>query len=192
MSSLEGIIQEALKDILQQNLETAKLACQQRAKFEGWLKFELANALFRKHPVFDNVILEDSYVSNGKDSSRRRSDISFLFNGNKWYVEMKTANANWRDRDLENLVRPITINMKNIAEDIHVLKRKSMPSHGMSVFCIFPVPDRLWKSTREKLNYHLRKIEATCDLAEGTIIRNANYVQIAPTFGICTFAVAVS
>lgn len=184
MTSLSSEIQDVLNAILLSRKDVALLACQQRAKFEGWLKFELASAL-RGKVGFDRIILEDSYATNG------RSDISFDYAGNKWFVEMKTANTNWRADNLENLIRPVTRNMDGIAEDIIVLREKSAPAHGLAVFCIFPIPNRLWKTTREQLNYHLRRIEETGNLIENTLIDNAQYLDVTPDFGICTFAVEV-
>jgi hypothetical protein len=70
MSAPEQTIQLLLRDILRQRKDVALLACQQRAKFEGWLKFELASALNRA-AGFENVILEDGYLNGG------RSDLSF-------------------------------------------------------------------------------------------------------------------
>ena len=184
MVELEGIILRALENIFNQNPEIARLACQQRSKFEGWLKFELAGALINQSG-FARICLEDNYDSNG------RSDISLEFHGQKWHIEMKTANANWRIEGVESKTRPITRNMQSIVEDIDVLKQKSKPFRGMAVFCIFPVPERIWKS-RIELNNHLQKIEKACDFAEETLIRSANYIQVTSTFGICAFSVAVS
>jgi hypothetical protein len=185
MSSLSSEVQGILRILLLSRKDVALLACQQRAKFEGWLKFELASALKGK-AGFDRIILEDSYATNG------RSDISFEYAGNKWFVEMKTANTNWRAENLENLSRPVTRNMDGITEDIIVLREKSTPAHGLAVFCIFPIPDRLWKNTREQLNYHLRRIEEAGKLPQNTLVENAEFVETTADFGICTFAVEVS
>jgi len=185
MDSLSSEIQSILKTILLSRKDVALLACQQRAKFEGWLKFELASALKGKVD-FDKIILEDSYATNG------RSDISFEYAGSKWFVEMKTANTNWRAENLENLSRPVTRNMDGIAEDIIVLREKSAPARGLAVFCIFPIPDRLWKNTREQLNYHLRRIEEAGKLTQNSLVDNAEFVETTADFGICAFAVEIS
>jgi hypothetical protein len=185
MASLSSEIQGLLKNILQSRKDIAYLVCQQRVKFEGWLKIELASAL--KHKAgFEKITLEDSYATNG------RSDISFESGGDKWYIEMKTANTNWRAENLENLTRPITRNIDGIVEDITVLREKSTPAHGVAVFCIFPVPVRLWKNTREQLNYHLRRIEEAGKLPRNTLLDNVEFVETTTDFGICTFAVEIS
>jgi len=185
MFSLPSEVQSLLNTILLNRKDVTLLACQQRAKFEGWLKFELASAL-RVKAGFDNIILEDGYATNG------RSDISFEHTGDKWFIEMKTANTSWRVNNIENLSRPLTKNVNGIAEDVIVLRSKSAPASGLAVFCIFPIPNLLWKSSREQLNYHLRRIEEIGKLVENTLVDNAQYVKVAPDFGICTFVVEVT
>jgi hypothetical protein len=148
------------------------------------LKFELAAAL-RSKSGFRNITLEDGYLTTG------RSDISFEYNDSKWFVEMKTANTNWRAEDLEKLTRPITRNIHGIIEDIMVLREKCAPSHGLAVFCIFPVPDFLWRNTRHKLNNHLSRIEKDGGLPENTVIDSAEFIEITSNFGICTFALEI-
>ena len=178
-------IRQALNNILANRKDVVKLASQQRAKFEGWLKLELAAALCSK-VGFEKIILEDGYSTNG------RSDISFEYEGAKCYIEMKTANTSWRAEDLEKLTRPITRNIDGIIEDIIVLREKCAPAHGIVVFCVFPVPNRLWKNTREQLNYHLRRIEEEGELPQDTIIDNAVYVETTRDFGVCTFVLEIT
>jgi len=185
MTRSSEVIQSSLSEILSTRKDVTLMACQQRAKFEGWLKFELASALARQQG-FRQVILEDGYADGG------RSDISYCFEGVKWQVEMKTANTNWREEGLEALTRPVTRNMDGIIEDVLVLRRKSAPARGIAVFCIFPVPERLWKNTREQLNFHLRRIEQACQLPVGALTDNATYIETTSAFGICTFIIEVS
>ena len=177
-------IRQVLNKILISRKDVVQLASQQRAKFEGWLKFELAVAL-RSKAGFNNVTLEERYLTTG------RSDISFEYNGAKWFVEMKTANTNWRAEDLEKLTRPITRNIDGIVEDIMVLREKCAPSHGLVVFCVFPVPDFLWRNARHKRNDHLSRIEKGGGLPENTVIENAEFIEITSSFGICTFALEI-
>lgn len=42
------ILSSACAEILKNRKDVLTMACQQRAKFEGWLKFELAEAISRK------------------------------------------------------------------------------------------------------------------------------------------------
>jgi hypothetical protein len=180
--SPESEIQGLLRNILVSREDLTYLACQQRAKFEGWLKFELTSALHRS-PSFENMILEDCCSTNG------RSDISFEYGGIKWFIEIKTANTNWRAEKLENSGQPITRNMDGIVEGIIVLRKKCIPARGVTVFCMFPVPCYLWKNTPEKLSYHLRRVEEAGKLTQNTLIDGAQFVKITDSFGICTFVV---
>jgi len=178
-------IRSVLRTLLAQRIDVTRMACQQRAKFEGWIKFELASALSHD-PRFDQIILEDGYSISG------RADLSFVFQGVKWYVELKTANANWRADGLQNRTRPITKNINGIADDILILRQKSPPDHGLAIFCIFPVPLRLWEQTREQLAYHLDRIEEMGQISENTLLREVEYVSVAEGFGVCAFVVDVT
>jgi len=168
--------------ILKNRVEIVRMACQQRAKFEGWLKFELASVLVSTSG-FSNVILEDSYQSNG------RSDISVIYEREKWFIEMKTANTNWRADGLENLTRPITRNMDGIIEDIEILKLKSPPAHGLVVFTIFPIPERLVTQYPAQLNYHLERIEDDAILERGILRSVMQYLPVSIYFGIGVFVI---
>jgi hypothetical protein len=173
-----------LRNIISQSRDVTLQVCQQRAKFEGWLKFELG-AKMSTHTGFDQITYEDSYSTSG------RSDISFQYQGEKWFVEMKTANTNWREEGLPNITRPVTRNMDGIADDILVLRRKSGSANGLAVFCIFPVPLRLWENSREQLDYHLRRIETTAELPDKILSHVVEYIEVAGKFGICSFIVEV-
>jgi hypothetical protein len=183
LDSLEIIILGALEKIFNQNHEISMLVCQQRAKFEGWLKFELACAL-TQHPDFQKLRLEDSYESNG------RADVSFEYNGQKWFAEIKTANTNWQIDGIESRARPITLNMQSIAKDILKLKQESKLSHGMAIFCIFPISEHVRKS--KKLIYHLETIKKECGMNELNLENGSKYIPLTPAFGVYAFAVAVS
>lgn len=128
-----GKIRTIVSQILEERKSLLLLACKQRAKFEGWLKFEIACAL--KHdPDFLNVIIEDNYPNFG------RSDLSFIYNAEKYFIEMKTANTNWRDEGLEIKTRPITRNIKGIIKDIKKITEYNSLAHGIMIFIIFPIP----------------------------------------------------
>lgn len=174
----------ALKDILSNRREVVKLACQQRAKFEGWLKFELVIALANCSEI-SNLIIEDSYSSTG------RSDYSFVYKNEQYFVEMKTANTNWRVKGIENLHRPVTKNMNGIIEDIQVLYSKSPPAHGIAVFAIFPIPFRLITQTPAQLSFHLDRIERESGLPKDCLQEAMEYVPISDTYGVSVFVVNV-
>ena len=182
MSEVAAAIRHLLSDLLTRRSDVLLLACCQRAKWEGWLKFELAAAL-SQHPGVQDVVLEACYPSG------RRSDISFSLNGIVWYMELKTPNVNWRAAGLENRTRPITRNIGSLMEDIKKLQRECDPRRGLAVFCLFPIPARIWDAEREKLNYHLGRVEAGCDLSAGSLSEAADFVSITNEFGICNIVV---
>ena len=81
----------------------------QRAKFEGWLKFELA-ACAAGHGA-TGVSLEAPY------SDSCRCDLAFHFEGRRVMMELKTANTNWRIDGVESSTRPITENIAGVVRD---------------------------------------------------------------------------
>lgn len=184
MEQLFKDLQDKITNLLSGHLSICKIACVQRAKFEGWYKFELINSLLGDS-LYSNVNIEENYPSNG------RSDFSFKYNDKKWFVEMKTANTSYRSHGLENIIRPITMNMNNIAEDIRVLQIKTPPAQGLAIFCIFPVPSLLWNMNRGELNYHLHRIEQNSDLKNGVLRQTGFFVSISSNYGIANFLVPV-
>lgn len=178
------LVRQFLNNILLQRNDVAILACKQRAKFEGWLKFELAAALVENEEV-TQVVLEDSYSTTG------RSDLSVIYQKVKWFVEMKTANTNWRAIGLENVTRPVTRNIDGIIDDIKVLKLKCPPDKGIAVFVIFPIPVRIWDFETNKLTYHLHRIEEGTGLTKGSLLLNADFIDVTDKFGIGSFVVEV-
>ena len=175
---------QKLRMILKTRKDIVMLACQQRSKFEGWLKFELAGALNRDLDI-QNVIFEGGY-SDGK-----RADITFSYCGTTCIVEMKTSNTNWRAEGIEKRTRPIKMNIDSIIEDILMLQAYCAPHMGLMIFLLFPVPSRTWKDEKEKISYHLRRIEAECELPKDSVTRGADYIEMNENFGVCTFLVPV-
>lgn len=184
MNSPVDIVRQQVIGILSRRSSVIKMACQQRAKFEGWLKFELAVALSQQGN-FEQIILESGYPQGG------RSDFSFLFSKQQWFAEMKTANTNWRAEGLANITRPIKLNIDEIIDDIHVLQQKSPPSKGMAIFLLFPIPMRIWKVETEKLTYHLRRIENEGELQNTSLFKLANFTNITDQYGLCSFVVGI-
>jgi hypothetical protein len=184
MAEVTGIVRAILKDIVVGRRDVMMLATRQRAKFEGWLKFELAAALSSLDGIH-RVVLEDRYITGG------RADLSFEVRGTTWYVEMKTANVNWRADGVESKTRPVTMNVSKIIDDIAKLREKCPPSKGLAVFAFFPVPTRIWGSERDKLLYHLYRIERESGLVENALIRNSDFVVLDEHFGIALFVVEV-
>ena len=71
-------IRNIVREILEQRNTISFIACQQRAKFEGWLKFAIAGAI-AKDSEFSNITIEDGYPKTG------RSDFSFIYNTNLFH-----------------------------------------------------------------------------------------------------------
>lgn len=185
MDEAATIVRLLTTQLLSRRTDVLLLACRQRAKFEGWLKFELASALAAQ-PAVQNVVLEDCYPSG------RRSDISFCLNSITWYLELKTPNVNWRASGIENRTRPITKNIDSLIGDVRKLQQDCASQNGLALFCLFPIPDRIWKLERVKLSYHIDRIEQDCQLAPGSMIASAEYTSITDEYGICTFVVQAS
>lgn len=181
---INSLIENELNNILRSRLDIVMLACIQRAKFEGWLKFELAIAI-KKLPGVSDLVLEDGYPSNG------RSDFSFKYDNEKYFVEMKTANTNWRDKEIESIHRPITKNIEGIIEDIQILTSKCPPAHGLAVFTIFPIPERIINDSFGGLRYHLGRIEMGVEFNEGKLLSLMEYIPVGVGFGISTFVAQV-
>jgi len=184
MTEVTGIVRSVLKGIALSREAVLLLAAQQRAKFEGWLKFELATALASRGDI-RNVTLEAPYGTGD------RADLSFETNGTTWYIEIKTANTNWRAPGLENKTRPVTKNVLGIITDITKLRGKCPPSKGLAVFAFFPIPTRIWEHEQEKLLYHLHRIERECSLSENTLIKNADFITLDEQFGVAFFVLQV-
>lgn len=180
MTSTFKTIQSVLMAIATSHKDALLLAACQRAKFEGWLKFELAATLAAGGDI-RNVTLEAPYGTGD------RADLSFETNGTTWYIEIKTANTNWRAPGLENKTRPVTKNVLGIITDITKLRGKCPPSKGLAVFAFFPIPTRIWEHEQEKLLYHLHRIERECNLSENTLIKNADFVGLDEHFGVAFF-----
>jgi hypothetical protein len=137
---MHDTIREWIAEVLESHPYIMTIAVRQRAKFEGWLKFELA-AVAEKHGA-QSVEVETASDENG--SSRRRFDLSFTFNDCRYDVELKTINSNWRVPGVYNKHRPIKKNLEGIIKDAQKLAYYS--AHGIVAFVLFPTPpnDSQW------------------------------------------------
>lgn len=80
-------------NILENRKDLLMIPLKQRAKFEGWLKFELAHVLVLKG--MENVEVESK-------SGFERADIKFEEDGITYKIELKTPNTNWRVEGILN------------------------------------------------------------------------------------------
>ncbi|MGC9123879.1 MAG: hypothetical protein ACP5IB_07445, partial [Thermoplasmata archaeon] len=71
---------------------------QNRSKFEGWLKVELCDILYKNgiEPIpeyFDKSL---------------NKNIDLAFENKEWAIELKTINTNYRDKNTNEKSRPVT------------------------------------------------------------------------------------
>jgi hypothetical protein len=130
---MDLLLQEWIADILNQRKPLLAIAIRQRAKFEGWLKFELA-AYAELQGATSVQVEAPSAASN---TSRCRSDLTFSFGGKRYDVELKTPNTNWRLPGILNVTRPITKNIDEIVKDGK--KLRTCAGRGIIAFVLFPV-----------------------------------------------------
>lgn len=132
------LVRTWIADILQARSKLLAIAIRQRAKFEGWLKFELA-AYAELHGA-EQVKIEAAT----DDSVRSRADLTFHYNGERYDIELKTCNTNYRMKGVLDRTRPITKNVAGIITDAK--KLASCAEHGVIAACMFPVQgnDQRW------------------------------------------------
>ena len=116
-----------------------KIPVRQRAKFEGWLKFELAYLL-------EKTGKEKVEVEYFNQSTSTRSDIKFESDMQCYEIELKTPNSSWRMPRITAKIRPVTKNIDSIIHDT-VKLRTNKNSIGIVAFVLFPLSmkDEEWK-----------------------------------------------
>ena len=149
---MEQQLNDILVNILKSRQDLVFIAIKQRAKFEGWLKFELANEL-RK-------LYRDTCVE--KCMSGKLVDV---FSNNS-YIELKTPNTSYRHDGCENRTRPITNNIASIIDDINALKKIGVD--GYIAFIMFPIDNN------GKYKSHIDKIDANVKKSVKTVIKINN------------------
>lgn len=140
-------IRHWIVDVLEQHRPLLAVAVRQRAKFEGWLKFELA--LYAEQHGASAVEVE---APSGLGS---RSDLSFGYDGKRYDVELKTSNTNWRMKGVLARTRPITKNIRGVIIDGGKLRQ--CPGEGIVAFCLFPVEagDSRWMDYLKRIGSEL-------------------------------------
>lgn len=138
MPTMDAILRDWIREVLDQHKALLPIAVRQRAKFEGWLKFELA-FVAEQHGA-QEVQVEAPY-----QGSKKHADLGFEFEGAAYCVELKTPNTSYRLRAVPvNKHRPITRNIAGIVSDAKKLTECSR--QGIVAFALFPVSkgDRKW------------------------------------------------
>jgi hypothetical protein len=126
---MDARVRRWVVEALEDHPNLLALAVRQRAKWEGWLKFELAARAEREG--YGPVSVEAGY-------GQGRADVTLHDGHERYDIELKTPNTNWRISGVLEKHRPIT---KNIAEIVHDARKLTMASaQGVVCFALFPVP----------------------------------------------------
>jgi len=176
---LPDVIRSALAELVTGHPTIMRLAVTQRAKFEGWLKLELAGKLTELG--LSNVQFETPYQGG-------RADLSFGPDDRRALVELKTCNTNYRMPGCKPLTRPITKNVQDICADCRNLQ--SAPDGGIMAFVMFPVP--LHGQARGKAESRLQRQLDRIRLAAGLVRPPADeFVPVTEHAGLLVYAFAV-
>lgn len=143
---LDEVIRTWIVDLLRSRPDVTALVARSRAKFEGWLKIELA-AWIRANGG-KRVTLEAGYTGNSC-----RADIRFAYSDHSVQLELKTPNTNYRMPGARDKARPITKNVASIVEDA----RKLRACGGYVAFALFPIPcgDHRWREYLHRIGDQL-------------------------------------
>ena len=174
-------MKELFRHLVESRKDVLIPACKQKSKFEGWLKFELISLLSKKFGS-DNVIIEGSYPD-----SKSKADIVIKNNERRFFIELKTVNTNWKVKGVANKTRPIEKNVSGVINDIEKIKNLKSSITGVAAFVFSPVPELIWRRDRDKLIYHLSRIEEAGNLPSYSLINNADYIPMNELFGIVSF-----
>jgi len=149
--TMHTTLREWIVAVMLAHLPLLRLAFAQRAKFEGWLKFELACEAVKRHAK--HVEVEKEYRS--RTGGRQRSDLYFVYEGQQYHLELKTPNTNWGMPGVEQVHRPISRNIASVIEDAR--KLRGTKGKGLIGFVLFPVPpgDRQWHVYLERISLKL-------------------------------------
>jgi hypothetical protein len=140
---MNDVIMDGICSILNANKKLLRIPIRQKAKFEGWLKFELAGYL-------EQQSFKEVEVETKGDKNQFHTDITFYDNEYSFYsVELKTANTNWIIPGIRNSGKPITKNINSIIDDC--LKMNS--NQGIVAFVLFPIlsNDTRWEVYLERI-----------------------------------------
>ena len=128
---MEQQIINIITTLLQNNSSLISIALRQRAKFEGWLKFELANRLLQ------------SYKDTRVEFPIGGKHIDIMSNNS--LIELKTPNTNYNATNVEHKTKPITKNVSGIVNDIKKLRDLRGNHDAYIAFVMFPIDDTLYR-----------------------------------------------
>lgn len=141
---MELLIFQLLCKLLKSNATLLSIAIHQRAKFEGWLKFELAKEL------------KKSYKDTRVEEHSNGSLVDIITNSS--LLELKTPNTSYTNNNCINKVCAITDNINGIISDIQKLRSINNTCtkyhNGYIAFVLFPIDNG------NKYQAHINKIRS--------------------------------
>ena len=159
-------IADTIKSILLNNKDLLEIAFKQRAKFEGWLKFEIAK----------------EFQTSGKDTKveypTAKGHVDIF--ADNCLIELKTPNTSYNHPDLESKTRPITDNVNSIISDVDKLRKISEDTcYDLFIaFVMFPIDKDEDKNTKSKYIEHVNRIENHIQAQGLQIIKDEREVTI--------------
>lgn len=182
MNGMAELVRREIEGLLHRRRDLVIMAVRHRAKFEGWLKFELGAVLEARLEI-ESVEPERGYGKND------RCDLACDTGTGTWLIELKTASANWRIEGVVTKTRPITNHVDGIITDIEKLRRGCRSERGLAAFLFFPVTRPVWDSPKRGLNYHLNRIEREAELVPGALRKNDCFVELTENLGVAVFVI---
>lgn len=184
-------IADTIESILSNNQDLLEIAFKQRAKFEEWLKFEIARAFSQLYPntkveypiakvyadLFADKVLPELYRNTEVERLIQRGHVD-LFADN-CLIELKTPNTSYTCEGIDSKTRPITKNVNDIIYDINKLgelrKISEDPCYDLFIaFVMFPID----KNTKSKYIEHINRIENHIQAQGLQIIKDERPVTI--------------
>ena len=161
-------IADTIKKILSKNQDLLEIAFRQRAKFEGWLKFEIAK----------------EFQKSGKDTKVEypiaKGHVD-LFADN-CLIELKTPNTSYTCKGVDPKTRTITDNVNSIISDVDKLRNitEGLSYDSFIAFVMFPIDiDKDEdKNTTSKYMKHVNRIEKHIQAQELKITKAQRTVRI--------------
>ena len=159
-------IADTIESILSNNQDLLEIAFRQRAKFEGWLKFEIAK----------------KFQESGKDTKVEYSIAKGhvdLFADN-CLIELKTPNTSYTCEGVDPKTRPITDNVNSIISDVDKLRKISEDTcYDLFIaFVMFPIDKDEDKNTKSKYIEHVNRIENHIQAQGLQIIKDERIVTV--------------
>ena len=138
---MESLLFELICRILHRNQSLLSIAISQRAKFEGWLKFELAAELKK---LYKDTRVEEPVKGFHID-----------IHSNQSLIELKTPNTSYKTKGCDDRICTITDNINGIISDINKLSAivPGLYNNGYIAFVMFPI------GNNDRYSVHINKIQ---------------------------------